>query len=174
MASTHGSISSAVGKIWLTGVSRSGKGKAMPASPSVSGMPPRSEPTTGMPLIMASTATSPWVSHHSEGIKQDLGQTPEPPRIGRDRHDLDIGMVRRPQPARAQRLPGRPALDDQKRNIGPPPPQLLGDPHKRIRPLVQRGVDKRHDTAGRGRRPRTRSQSTGLGSAWQSRPSLSR
>ena len=31
-------------------------------------MPPRSEPITGMPLIIASTATSGWFSHHSEGI----------------------------------------------------------------------------------------------------------
>ena len=40
----------------------------MPPSPSVSGRAPRSEPMTGMPLIIASTATSPCVSHQSDGM----------------------------------------------------------------------------------------------------------
>ena len=144
MASTHGSTSSAVGKIWLTGVSRSGNGSTMPPSPSVSGRAPRSEPMTGMPLIMASTATSPCDSHQSEGINTILVNRQNRRGIGGDRHDLDIGMVLGPEPAGAQRLPCLAALDDQKRDIGPPPPQLLGDPDKRINAFVPCRIDKRH------------------------------
>ena len=43
-----------------------GSGRQIPAPPSVSGMPPRLEPMTGMPLIIASMATSGWFSHQSE------------------------------------------------------------------------------------------------------------
>ena len=47
-------------------------------------MPPRLEPMTGMPLIMASIATSGWFSHQSEGINAILVSAPEPSRVGRD------------------------------------------------------------------------------------------
>ena len=53
-------------------------------------------------------------------------------------------MIRGPEPAGAQRLPRPPALDDQQWNVGPPPPQLLGNPHERISALIERRVDERH------------------------------
>ena len=57
IVSTQGSTSSAEGTIFVKGVRRFGRGSANPLSPSVSGMPPRLEPMTGIPLIMASMAT---------------------------------------------------------------------------------------------------------------------
>ena len=145
MVSTHGSTSSAVGKIWLTGVSRSGKGSTMPPSPIVSGRAPRSEPMTGMPLIMASTATSPCDSHQSEGINTILVN-----RQNR-RGSVVTGMiwilgwssVLSPQAPSVCLV--APALDDQQRNIGPPPPQLLGDPDERISPFIARRINERHE-----------------------------
>ena len=69
MASTQGSTSPASGTILVAGVSRSGSASTTPALPTVSGMPPRFEPMTGIPLIMASMATSGWFSHQSEGMR---------------------------------------------------------------------------------------------------------
>ncbi len=54
---TQGSTSSAVGSIRVAWVIRSGKGSTIPAEPRVSGIPPRSDPMTGMPFTIASTAT---------------------------------------------------------------------------------------------------------------------
>ena len=69
IAATHGATSCAVGTSPLDGVHRSGIVNTNPASPSVSGNAPRSLARTGMPLAIASIATRPNDSRHSDGIR---------------------------------------------------------------------------------------------------------
>ena len=68
MCCTHGATSSAVGAVRDSGVNRGGIGRVRPPSPTTSGSAPRFDATTGMPFSIASAATRPNDSFHSEGI----------------------------------------------------------------------------------------------------------
>ena len=69
IVSTHGSTSSAVGTVRVSGVYQAGMSNTNPASPIISGRAPRLLASTGMPLTIASAGTRPNDSFHSEGIR---------------------------------------------------------------------------------------------------------
>ena len=131
----------------------SGNGRTNPQSPSASGIPPRSEPITGMPLIIASIGHQRLVLPPERGQQGDPGQALELAGIVGIGHDLDVDRGIPAQAASGQASGGPPALDHQERDIGPAAAQLVGDPDERADAFLRRRVDERDEPRLGGSRP---------------------
>ena len=62
---------------------------------------------------------------------------------------MDVAAKAEIEPARHQRVARSPALDDQQRDLGPAPAELVRDPDKGERPLLKRWIDKGHELRSR-------------------------